>query len=50
MYMAAILKCKMATKKIITSNFPSALIISLSIISIGIATILSSLGCSEVEI
>ena len=40
--MAAILKFKMATKKIITSNFPSAFFTSLSIINIGIATILSS--------
>ena len=48
--MAAILKFKMASKWTTTRNFPSALIISLSIINLGFATICSSLGSSEVEI
>ena len=47
--MAAILKIKMATKKTTTSNFPSAFITSLSIISIGIATILSSWGAQKLK-
>ena len=45
--MAAIFKIKMAIKKTTTSNFPSALITSLSIISIGSATILNSRGAPE---
>ena len=44
-----ILKFKMAAKRT-TSNFPSALIVILSITNMGIATILSSLGNSEAEI
>ena len=48
--MAAILRFKMATKRTTTSHFPSALIISICIINLGFATILSSLRSSEVEI
>ena len=44
------MKFKTATKRTTTSNFQSALIISLSIINLGFATILSSLGSSEVRI
>ena len=48
--MAAILKFKMDTKWTTKIDFPSAFTTSLSIINIGIATILNSLGSSEVEI
>ena len=43
------MKFKMATKRKTTSNFSSALIIFLNIINLSLATILSSLGSSEVE-
>ena len=50
MKMAAILKSKMAAKKTTTSNFLGGFIAILSIINMGIATILSTLGSLEVEI
>ena len=47
--MAAILKSKMAAKREMKSNFLSTFIAIHIIINIGFATILSSLGSSEVE-
>ena len=47
--MAAILKSKMAAKREMTSNFPSTFIAIHIIKNIDFATILSSLGSSEVE-
>ena len=47
--MAAILKSKMAAKREMTSNFLSTFIAIHIIKNIGFATILSSLGSSEVE-
>ena len=47
--MAAILKFKMAAKREMNSNYLSTLIAIRTIKNIGFATILNSLGSSEVE-
>ena len=44
------MKSKMAAIRTMTSNFLSGFIVILSIINLGITTILSSLGSSDVEI